>query len=524
MINILIVDDEPFIRQGLKILIDWNSYGYSIVGEASNGKEAIKFLENNKVDLIISDIKMPEMDGLALIKSIFEKGIRDIKTIMLSGYYEFEYAKTAIKYGVKDYILKPVEREELISTLISIKKEYMQERENYYIQKVKDKVVYDRYLNRIILKKYNDSDLDYVNGRLKYKEYFRYIDIEVNSNELIGENSICIKSAYDTLLEWLGDNYYNVILDVIKEDEQNGIGFIYSNILSEELNLCERQYLLELQKVLNRSNEYQCNLFIGKKVLRLDEIGESYESTFMTKLLKCNSNAQSIWFYDDIKAEKGVDYNLIKSIADKLVKAIEDEDIYNIENGINSFYGCFNNSTENITIARIYINYFLCSLIALIKEIDSNIGQAEIIEYIDSNLFNEILKGGNASKLKEFCIRASKYIKILRQNSMNDILAAIDKEICENYMENLTLKYLSEKYYLNAAYLGQLFKKNYNKSFKDYLNEYRIEKAASMLKRNNDKIYKIAEKVGYNNTDYFVSKFVQLKGTTPLQYRRQFRK
>ena len=100
MINILIVDDEPFIRQGLKILINWNFYGYNIIGEASNGNEAIKFVEKNKVDLIISDIKMPEMDGLGLAKNIYEKYNRKIKCIMLSGYYEFEYAKKAIKYGV----------------------------------------------------------------------------------------------------------------------------------------------------------------------------------------------------------------------------------------------------------------------------------------------------------------------------------------------------------------------------------------------------------------------------------------
>ena len=133
MINILIVDDEPFIRQGLRILINWNYYGYSIIGEASNGNEALKFIEKNNVDLIITDIKMPEMDGLALVKNIYEKWKKRIKCIMLSGYYEFEYAKTAIKYGVKEYILKPIEREELINILISFKEEYDKEKELFMI-------------------------------------------------------------------------------------------------------------------------------------------------------------------------------------------------------------------------------------------------------------------------------------------------------------------------------------------------------------------------------------------------------
>ncbi len=187
------------------------------------------------------------------------------------------------------------------------------------------------------------------------------------------------------------------------------------------------------------------------------------------------------------------------------------------------FYGAFNNDTNNLKIIKIYIDYLLCNLINIIKESNSSMNEEKALEYIDAKLFNNIITSGTAYDLKIFCVEVSAYIKDLRSNSMHNILALIDKEVSENYMQPLTLKYLSEKYYLNTAYLGQLFKKNYNKSFKDYLNDYRIEKASLILKRSNEKIYKIAEDVGYNNTDYFISKFVQIKGVTPLQYRKKFR-
>ena len=254
MINVLIVDDEPFIRQGLKILINWNYYGYNIIGEASNGKEAIKFIEKNKVDLIISDIKMPEMDGLDLVKNIYQKWNKKIKCIMLSGYYEFEYAKKAIKYGVKEYILKPIEREELTNILISFKDEYEKERESDYIKRENNKVIYERHLNRIICDEYNDEDLKYIQCYLKYKNYLRYINIEIYSNE---NSEKCRtedkRKVYDNLKDWLGNNnFYNIIYDIIKEDKLEGVGLIFSSVLSDELGLNEQQYIEKLKMQLNK--------------------------------------------------------------------------------------------------------------------------------------------------------------------------------------------------------------------------------------------------------------------------------
>ena len=117
MIKVMIADDEPFIRQGLKILINWEQYGFEICGEAANGKEALELMEREEYDLVITDIKMPGMNGLELIEHTWEKVSRHTRFIILSGFYEFEYARKAIKYGVVDYVLKPVQMEELIRAL-----------------------------------------------------------------------------------------------------------------------------------------------------------------------------------------------------------------------------------------------------------------------------------------------------------------------------------------------------------------------------------------------------------------------
>ena len=113
------------------------------------------------------------------------------------------------------------------------------------------------------------------------------------------------------------------------------------------------------------------------------------------------------------------------------------------------------------------------------------------------------------------------YLAQLRKNESKGILGKIEREVKEKYASNLTLKELSERYYVNSAYLGQLFRKKYGCSFKDYLNQYRMEEAAKLLIRTDQKIYQIAEAVGYKDVDYFVNRFIAVKGCTPAKFRKQ---
>ena len=123
MYKVMIVDDEKCIRKGLQILINWGEYGFSAEDEAANGMEALRLLEREKFDVIITDIRMPRMDGLELAKQIYEMNIRT-NIIIISGYKDFEYARSAIEFGVKRYILKPIDQNLLIDALLKIKKEY----------------------------------------------------------------------------------------------------------------------------------------------------------------------------------------------------------------------------------------------------------------------------------------------------------------------------------------------------------------------------------------------------------------
>ncbi len=126
MLKVMLVDDEPFIRQGIRIIIDWQEYGYEIVAEAENGFEALKILEKEKIDLVFADLKMPGMSGLELIESVRNLYGNRIQFIILTGYADFYYAKEAIRLSVRDYLLKPIQEQELIRVLGVFNKEYKQ--------------------------------------------------------------------------------------------------------------------------------------------------------------------------------------------------------------------------------------------------------------------------------------------------------------------------------------------------------------------------------------------------------------
>jgi two-component system response regulator YesN len=149
------------------------------------------------------------------------------------------------------------------------------------------------------------------------------------------------------------------------------------------------------------------------------------------------------------------------------------------------------------------------------------VNQQEIFRLISENTFEDGIMRGSKAHLCLFACEYGDYLTQLRKNMSRGILGEIEKEIREHYTENLTLKGLSEKYFVNSAYLGQLFIKKYGCSFKDYLNNYRMDKAATMLIRTDQKVYQIAEAVGYHDLDYFVNRFITVKGCTPAKFRKQ---
>ncbi len=530
MIKVMIVDDEPYIRQGIKILINWERHGFKVCAEAANGHDAIKKIKEAEIDLVITDIKMPGMDGLELVNYVKGNISNRISFIILSGFYEFEFAKKAIRFNVVDYILKPVQREELIKALEDYREVYYNHIESLKKQELSDRIIFDRHLAGLVSDSKDKENLDFVKTYLKDINKVRYIRIEYDTtneayNSLPEEKKLIEQNLlFSTIKGYLGEYSYHTYISH-KDRADFHIGFIYAKSLANEVDLSEKEYIGKLYDALCSALSYRVIIYIGQKVEHITRIFESYKSAVIAKNFQLYSKIKNISYYDEIKDKVNTKIcSLDKDQIDRLIKAIEENDVLGIDKITESLYMYFQDLVLEPEMIKLSMDYLLFSLISLAKELYAEFDQEEVYQLISQSGYEQFAVRGSVGHFKKFAQNFANYMGSLRKHALGGVLTDVEREITENYMQNLSLKSLSEKYFINCAYLGQIFKKKFEVSFKDYLNNYRIDKACEMLLRSDDKVYEIAEAVGFNNTDYFISKFVQIKGTTPLQYRKQFLK
>ena len=529
MLRVLLVDDEPHILQGLKALIDWNSEGFEIAATFSNGQDALDYLKDNRVDLIIADIKMPVMTGLDLLKEIRKSGVSDADFVISSGFADFSYAQTAIKYDCKRYILKPVDKEVLLEILGEVKqRNHTQDKAP--ISKEMEDAYFERDLIGVIRGKFDDVMLGRVLNKISDDDIVRYIEIQAEEAFLPDEDrdesdKIAMqRKIYEAAKAFLSDNEFNAVFDPSGHDNIYDVGFIYTRSLSVNMGCSEEDYFVKLHDYIRDYTNFDINLFVGKSVKGLRNTTKSYGTALRLRFLKGFREKQSIYNYDDNDIKNSNEKVLIlKDSIDDFVRAVEDYDKDRILETVEKLYTDVRESGASSFI-DININYIVFQLINLAAKLDDDINQEEILRIISEKTFEKGVLRGSKEHFKQFALEYADYLSQLRKNVSTGALADIEREVRDNYMSNLTLKGLGDKYYVNSAYLGQLFHKRYGCSFRDYLHNYRIEKAISLLLTTDMKIYEIAAAVGYRDVDYFVNKFIAVKGCTPAKFRKQEKK
>lgn len=524
MLEVLLVDDEPFILQGLQLLIDWEKEGYHI-STASNGQEALDFIKDNPVDLIIADIKMPVMTGLELLRALRVELKKDTYYVILSGYAEFGYAQEALRYDCTDYILKPVEKEQLLSILTKVSA--MNTEKTSYKRDVlrKEKAYMERTLMHLLSGKYDASDVEYLTDKTDVDEEKCYVEIQLddqdNSEETLDDDKkLQLGKVYNSACDYLKDESIFCIRDVSDSEQVFDIGFIYSESMGQKIQLTSEEYLKAFLDYLTANTGLALTMFVGKDVSGIRNISKSYGTANMLHSLQGFREKKNIYFYD--KEYKVGETGLIicKKELDALIAAIERGEHVEIRKCVDDFYEEMQKTGVTGSTMNLNINYLLFQLIHLASELDSEVNQEEILRIISESTSEEGISRGGKTHLCRMSYAYGEYLCQLRKNVSRGVLGDVEEEIKKNFASNLTLKDLSEKYFVNSAYLGQLFRKKYGCSFKDYLNKKRIEEAARLLRKTDMKIYEVAEAVGYKDADYFVNKFIEAMGCTPTKYKK----
>lgn len=529
MLKVMLVDDEPFILQGLQIVIDWEAEGFEIAAVMSNGRDALEYLKKNKVDLIISDIQMPAMTGLELLEAIRKDNVSDARFVILSGYDNFAYTQKAIRNDCTDYILKPVQAEDLLHVVRNVSSLKEKDREEAEKRQEFEEAFLARNIIALLKGKYDDSNLEYVNHHLQLSGGVRYVDIEIeasvldfDSEEDDSDRRLLQKQLLAACRDIMRENEGHFIFDVSYDEKSYDVGFIYCDNMAFRHDLDENVFLENFAKKLEGIVRKPVRIICGKKVPSVSAVSKSYSSCCMLNSIIGFHDRKSVYIYEsEAQLEKENNAVLCKQSLDAVLSAIEKNDKAEIDSSVESLYSEMQKLGGN-TI-NLNINYLLFQLIHLAGEQDNEVNQEEVVQYITESSFEESVNRGGLEHMKRFAGEYAEYLMNLRKNVSHGILADIEKEIKEHYAENISLRDLGEKYFMNSSYLGQIFRKKYNQSFKDYLTTYRINVAAKELVRTDKKINQIAEEVGYRDSDYFIRKFIEINGCTPSKYRKKNR-
>jgi len=498
MLNVLIIDDEPNVRLGLRKIVPWEENGFQVCGEGQDADDGFEKIMTLSPDIVLIDIKLPGKLGTDVIKEAREAGFTG-KFIIVSGYSNFEYAKIGIKYGVKSYILKPVDEDELIDLLLELKSEI----ENEKVWQIDKKIVQYTKLQNFILDEKLEGNNQIEEEYNKYESFKIALISEIDSYE----NKIKLEQLVKEYLSSYGD------VDVIKID--TGILILFKDFNSKRINSIVSELKSKVDKKLHE------NIFItlGSPVDNICKVKQSYieaKKLVEKRFLFLERGIMSEEFIEESDSDQSLDFD---TIIEKIYSYVEISDVEKIISEIRELEELViqrNYSEEQIKVMSIKI--FIDLKQKLSSDYDSNEITIKANEEIIKNIYGKIsLKQVIDYLTENFNTIANQ----IGGTSSENIIKRVSNYMNTNYYKDLKLETLAEIFNYNSAYLGKLFKNNVGENFNTYLDKIRIEKAKILLVEDKFKVYQVCEKVGYKNIDYFHSKFKKYVGISPLNYKKQ---
>jgi two-component system response regulator YesN len=536
MYTVLIIDDEIYITTLIEKIIDWNAFGMSVIEKADNGITAMELITKLKPDIVIVDVKMPGYGGIELLQKAREQNAK-AKFIVISGHKNFEYAKSAIKYNVEDYLLKPINKGELEAILQKLKNILDNEQMNQssllkmndelYIRQNKIRSYFFKELiqgnakilsldQEIINKTY---ELNFTNG-VCVVMILKFDFIEKQSNEIF-INDILTKSATD---------FVSILLpycsEILYEPISTRVIFLvnYKEEMSASVQKAVTDAFTELKATLKKFISIYATLFFGNLVNTFISLPTSLQNALKAEKSRITTGMNKMVYYSKLIEDYiPFDLNLILPISSCLEFKIA---IANLDSGkistilTKAFQDASLHSKEDV-----FLFSNLCDKIFQIL--------SEYIEQLKTEFFDRALLYSQFETYLETSINGNELLNALLrfiEYAQNNYIA--DKNVSENPSIRIAKKYINENYRneislasvsnvvnLNPVYFSHIFKKHVGVTFIDYVNQYRIEIAKNLLKNVKYNISEVASMVGFTNTRYFSTIFQKIVGINPSDYK-----
>ena len=543
MLKIFLAEDEVIVRETIKRMIPWEELGFELVGEAADGEMALPLLIRQKPDLLITDIKMPFMDGLTLAK-LAKKELPELKIVILSGYDDFNYAKQAINIGVEDYLLKPITKNALIERLSEIRSRYEHEKtqKEYYEKFQREMQAYEKNSSRDFFEALVRGSMDMMEVYKKAEklgvdivaEAYNILIFTMNSEEDFSGQ----KEGYS---EWEAES-----LEMLEEffSGHPSAMLFRSNIFSygvllkgqkESIKEITKECVGKIQGILKRKeSKREWFLAVGQPVERLSQIKKSYHTAsraFSQRYLY----VENILYYDEMEtmehpggqAETEDNAYLQKVDVNALNPAILQKFLSNglqeeTENFVKDyFYAIGQEPMESLVFRNYVILNVRFSVISFIKGLGCDTNEMESADT------EEVLaeSGKNMESAIAYAKKMiSQAIEIRDQNSGNknrSILKTAVDFIDSHYMdEEISLTTVANVANVSSNHFSALFSQNMGQTFIEYLTSLRMNKAKELLRCTGMRSSEIAGEIGYKDAHYFSYLFKKTQGMTPSDYRK----
>ena len=541
MLKIFLAEDEVIVRETIKRMIPWESLGFELVGEAADGEMALPLLIRQQPDLLITDIKMPFMDGLTLAR-LAKKEVPGLKVVILSGYDDFNYAKQAINIGVEDYLLKPITKNALIERLTEIRSRYEDEKtqREYYEKFHREIQAYEKNSSRDFFEALVSGSLDMIEiykraeklGLDIVAESYNILIFTMNCNEDFSGQREGYSSWEAESLEMLEKFFTGHPFAMLFRSNVFSYGVLIKgekNSIRENTRICVE----EIRKIFDRKEDNkEWFVAVGESVERLSQIQKSYHSASRAFSQRYLYDGKVLCYEEMLAMEKKdvtnddseylqkVDVNALNPTI--LQKFLSNGLLEETENFVQDyFYAIGQEPMESVVFRSYVILNVRFSVLSFLKELGCD---TKTLEPEDTE---EILaeSGRNMESTIAYAEKLiSQAIQLRDRNSGNknrSILKVAVDFIDQHYMEeDMSLNKAANAANVSANHFSALFSQNMGQTFIEYLTSLRMDKAKEYLRCTGMRSSEIAGEVGYKDAHYFSYLFKKTQGMTPSDYRK----
>lgn len=535
-IKVFLVEDEMVIRRGIKNSIDWEKEGYIFCGEASDGELAYPMIIKEKPDILITDIRMPFMDGLELCKLVKEE-LPNIKILILSGYDEFDYAKEAIRLGVTEYLLKPISSGKLLEALNGVSESIRREKEDKdlvrkYMEEMRENTEHEKqkFFEQMIAG--NLPMADALETGKKYEMnlsagmynllLFRFTLGEENrkSGELLGEAEYAIKKLTERL-------------EYVFEFQRDVEGWAFLLMADNEEQMSERVKELskDLEEIMKNYSTITYFGGIGQPVARLRELEESFREAERALAARFTMELNRIISVEDIRMAQNVDtlddieitsFGEIEKTRTMLEKFLNN----GAEDEIDEFVDVYINELPEENLKSVLMRQYIIMDAYIVM-----MSFCEKIEGIEGEMQAQSEELKNSMKTIQTLEEIKNYIRMLLKKIIgvrdtisgrrySDIIEIAKDQIRKTYMsDEISLNTIAAEVGMSPSYFSSIFSKEMGKTFVEYLTEIRMDRAKELLMCSSMKTSEIGYEVGYKDPHYFSYIFKKTQNCTPKEFR-----